>query len=67
MGITFSKLFARLFSKKEMRILMVSSAVHRPACLLPYASSFVELWVACTGRHGRTSCRTRAVPQLMRS
>ena len=25
MGLTFTKLFARLFSKKEMRILMVSS------------------------------------------
>ena len=24
MGLTFTKLFARLFSKKEMRILMVS-------------------------------------------
>ncbi len=25
MGLTFTKLFARLFSKKEMRILMVSA------------------------------------------
>jgi hypothetical protein len=25
MGLTFTKLFARLFSKKEMRILMVRS------------------------------------------
>lgn len=32
MGLTFTKLFARLFSKKEMRILMVRSA------------SFAALW-----------------------
>ena len=32
MGLTFTKLFARLFSKKEMRILMVSrlSCARRP-------------------------------------
>ena len=28
MGLTFTKLFARLFSKKEMRILMVSRVAH---------------------------------------
>lgn len=32
MGLTFTKLFARLFSKKEMRILMVSDPVHGCFC-----------------------------------
>lgn len=29
MGLTFTKLFSRLFSKKEMRILMVRESVYR--------------------------------------
>lgn len=33
MGLTFTKLFARLFSKKEMRILMVRSGCLGPSKL----------------------------------
>jgi hypothetical protein len=43
MGLTFTKLFARLFSKKEMRILMVSR-VTRCRPVLRERLTVVEGW-----------------------
>lgn len=52
MGITFAKLFQRLFSKKEMRILMVRPA---PRALAPSRAS------RSRARRGRARARgTRA-------
>lgn len=54
MGITFSKLFARLFSKKEMRILMVSShpRVPHPPCAQQHGRSAATygIWWAAPAR-----------------
>ena len=42
MGLAFTKLFARLFSKKEMRILMASAPAHAPLTAVVCKGHFVE-------------------------
>ena len=46
MGLAFTKLFARLFSKKEMRILMVSAHLTLP-CGYGCRGARASLTVAC--------------------
>lgn len=46
MGLTFTKLFSRLFSKKEMRILMVSKTFRAPGCSNVEARFHLHLLIA---------------------